>query len=146
MSFPYSLEFSISNSKISVLGYQCQKHALFLNIDIPTGRYVRCMYDYIFLIHVSCWYFFWGFCESTAQTMYELLFCLKIIWKKCFIPHRNPYKCWSLGVKKAWQNCYWMALNLRKREPLLSLKWFRIKKFKNKERNIRINFSIKTNL
>lgn len=39
-----------------------------------------------------------------------------------------------------------MALNLRKKEPLLSLKWFRIKKFKNKERNIRINFSIKTNL
>lgn len=129
MSFPYSLEFFISNS---VLEYQCQKHALFLNIDIPTGRYVIGMYDYIFLIHVSCC-FFWVFGESTAQTMYEyLIFCLKIIWKKCFIPHRNPYKCWSLGVKKAWQNCYWMALNLRKKEPLLSLKWFRIKKFKNK--------------
>lgn len=120
-NFPYQI------LKHLYLNITCQEHALFLNTDIPTGRYVIGMYDYIFLIHVSCC-FFWVFGESTAQTMYEYLFCLKIIWKKCFIPHRNPYKGWSLGVKKASQNCYWMALNLRKKEPLLSLKWFRIKK------------------
>lgn len=57
MSFPYLLEFSISNSKTSLLEYQCQNHALCFTIDRPTGRYVIGMYDYIFLIHVSCCFF-----------------------------------------------------------------------------------------
>lgn len=103
------------------LNITCQEHALFLNIDRPTGRHVIGMYDYIFLIHVSC-----CFCLSIRRVDCSnnvgIIFCLKIISKKCFIPHRNLHKCWSLGVKKACQNCYWMAFIVRKKEPLLSLK------------------------
>lgn len=87
------------------LNITCQEHALFLNIDRPTGRHVIGMYDYIFLIHVSC-----CFCLSIRRVDCSnnvgIVFCLKIISKKCFIPHRNLHRS-QKGMPKLLLNGFY---------------------------------------